>query len=288
MTRSAGGAGVGRAPQTLAAARIQGHSHRVASPPIPCQDSVLARFVGGAGAVLAVADGVSSSPLSEHGARFATEAVGHEAPRFVDALAKRRFTGKHAISLAEAVQNRWTRAVDDYLVSTEQSPGSNLCRDFACTLTIAVLFNKTVAVIGIGDGFVAASRRIAGTETKSYHLLLNQDRHGPFATHTATLADHDWRSHVRWCVLSDDHLSSIFVSSDGLEHVLLDDHRFRVGADEFETRVLGVNTGLLIVLDNLMSIADRPVDFKAALEKYPECVDAAGKGDDIGIAAVSW
>jgi hypothetical protein len=133
-------------------ASVQGSSH--AASGLPCQDAAIWRALPGGALVLAVADGAGSAAHSDVGAAAAVVAA-------VESL---------AASTGDAVAAGWPDAEDGWLtvmraacaaaVESVAGVAANAgapVREFATTLTCAVVAGPWLATAQIGDGLLVAS-----------------------------------------------------------------------------------------------------------------------------------
>jgi hypothetical protein len=130
-------------------ASVQGSSH--AASGLPCQDAAVWRTLPESGLVLAVADGAGSAPHSAEGAAAAVVAA---AESLAAAVAKPTdWPDDEAGWLA--MMNTAVAAAAEAVAAAAAGVGASL-REFATTLTCAVVAGPWLATAQIGDGVLVA------------------------------------------------------------------------------------------------------------------------------------
>jgi len=178
----------------------------------PCQDAV-ASLVTADGAVLAVADGAGSQPLSQHGARAAVLAA-------VEALG--RVLG--AEPLERALLGALFRARDAVVeaAAVRELPPQQL----ASTLSVAAVTPARVGVASVGDGV-----HVLRTTSGALELFAMAPA-GELANRTTFLTSRRFAERIVLDVRDADDVEALLLSSDGLDPLLVSgplDARFPYG-----------------------------------------------------------
>jgi Protein phosphatase 2C len=167
-----------------------------------CQDAVATAATVSGGAVLAVADGAGSRPLSQHGATAAaSDAV---------AFALRN----HAAAPAQTIVVEALRAARRAAEERATSLGVAL-EEIACTLSVAVIEKDMCAVAAVGDGVHVV--RFANGDLRPVAMGEVSD----FANLTHFLTQDEYESHLVVDSFPARDVDAMALSSDGLDSLFL-------------------------------------------------------------------
>lgn len=273
---------------SFGATALTGVSHLESDPPVECQDVVLAEIANKQCVLLAVADGLGSALHARYGASVAIEAVRDHGSSWAARLESEAPTRCASLlkDFIRDVRERWTEILTEGSSASERTAG---LYEYACTLTVAFVYPKMIACVGVGDGFIVVGRLSETPDKVSHHLILGQERSGRYANETSTLAGRDWRERTKCSIVLDPKVGAVVVSTDGLEECLLDDRRVCVAPGVYETRTIGVHGELLNRLRHCILTEATPAGaLESTLRAFPTVMDGEGKGDDVGLAMVAW
>lgn len=240
--------GTGRSPAaTWRAHGLSVRGYRHVRQGLPCQDAwgqACADSPGARITVLAVADGVSSRPRSEEGARLAirlvTSVFGRHLASFPTVPGEPGEPGEGG-ALARLQRDAFQEVADTFLAGTRELAGDRGGpADFATTLTVLALGPGWVGHTCLGDGFVV--QRAGETDgTPRFHLLPQPAPPGEYGNETTFLSSPDAASRVRIDCVRDDGVDGVLLSTDGLAQAALstaDGQRWPVPNRSFAASVL--------------------------------------------------
>jgi hypothetical protein len=177
---------------------------------LECQDAYRYAFEPSSGAlVLAVADGAGSRPRSAEGA---TLAVGMGVARLVEVFRER------GLPKSGAAWHALLRGEYEGIVSSFRGAIARLGPDpkeFAATLTLAVLAPPWVGIVRLGDGFVVARAR-DDSGADQLHLVSFPPPAGEYVNETFFLTSTEALREVEIDCVYDEGLTALLVASDGL------------------------------------------------------------------------
>lgn len=192
-------------PWRVVGAAVQGTSH--ARLGLPCQDAQDYRRMPGGGLLVAVADGAGSARLSQFGAQSAVQA-GLEALETVLGLT------------APARESTWRKTIW-YAFASARSAVSRLAkaegnrlREYATTLTIAVVSGGWLVTGQVGDGAVVALEAGGRLFSATY------PQKGEYANETHFLTQRDAHRHLSVRAFQCP-VDALAVMSDGLLRLAL-------------------------------------------------------------------
>lgn len=174
--------------------RRAGRTHRERR--VACQDAYAARETPDGRIVAAVADGLGSCRLSEHGSQAAVDAA-------VASLAACRSWTPRAL-------HRAFRVARSALARRAQELGAPI-HELATTLHLVGLAPQGIVAASIGDGAILAA------DPTPRILLPPED--SEYANHVVPITHEDWEDHLRIAVAS--HPGTTFLLTDGLTRLLL-------------------------------------------------------------------
>lgn len=131
------------------AGSVRGASHERGGE--PCQDTHVAAVIEsawGPGMVACVADGAGSASNSQHGSQIACDAISDKARRHFE-----REGGFQLVSRDDAIV--WCDHARMEIARRAEADGKQP-RDYACTLSVALLSERGTAFFQIGDGAIVA------------------------------------------------------------------------------------------------------------------------------------
>jgi serine/threonine protein phosphatase PrpC len=186
-------------------AAVEGISHQKLG--LPCQDALDYRITPGGALLVALADGAGSAQRADLGARCAVDAA-------LEALSVglEEVSGQDADALEDLVQNAFeaARCGLELLAEEEQQD----LRDFASTLTCAVVLPDRLAIGQLGDGAI-----VVRDEEGNYFTATRAQR-GEYANETYFLSQEDALEHLEIVVI-DGPVQALAAMSDGLTRLAL-------------------------------------------------------------------
>jgi Protein phosphatase 2C len=189
---------------------VQGYRHLVDGT--ECQDAHRSLFVPEVNAwILAVSDGAGSRPRAAEGSALA---AGVGVTAFASLLGTRGLpttSDGWRATLASGyttVLALFTRAV------AQLSPDE---RDFAATLSVAILAPPWVGLVSLGDGFVILQ---AGAEPR-LHLIALDERESEYSNETVFLTSSDAVDRGVITCVYDPQITGLVMSTDGLAPVAI-------------------------------------------------------------------
>jgi len=146
----------------------------------PCQDTFSWSHIPENGVVVALADGLSSKPCAETGARIGVEAV-------CEAVVS-AYRENNPIDQKVLIREAF-RIAHQKVMNEAERTGIN-SSSYGTTLIGAIFFNRRITVGHIGDGIVAGIQ-----EGKT--LIISEPGQSEYANETASLVQPDWETHLR-------------------------------------------------------------------------------------------
>lgn len=201
-------------------ASAQGDGHRLRGR--PCQDAFAAEEIsigpdGGRLHVLCVADGAGSQPRSAEGAHLA---VGVAVTALANLLSSRGVP-RHATEWRALMTEAFRLTHGHFLATVDVLGGGR--KQFATTLTLAVLSEQMLAWAAVGDGFIVV--RSGRGADGSLHLVDWEDKPensaGQTTTGTTFLTSAGALASMRNFAVFDSALTGVLLSTDGMEQPLL-------------------------------------------------------------------
>jgi hypothetical protein len=206
---------------SLAATVVQGHSHKRADPPVPCQDAGRGFFLPNGYPAIVVADGAGSSSASHLASAFCVEKLSEACAGAVAAIEKIG-TFSTATDIDKGyVQDQWHVLSRSLFADTRQALMDFAARDghanqhLYCTMILVIRTPAGFLSANIGDGRAGYYN---GQEAKP--LIV------PFMTFTAGatyfLIKEGWESVFRSYASFDEQADYFFASTDGCQQYLID------------------------------------------------------------------
>jgi hypothetical protein len=232
---------------------VVGQRHRLDQT--ECQDHGSAAYFGNDsdGALVAcVADGAGAAPHSRLGAQLAIQATMNQASDFV--ARHGTFARLRPADLAE-----WCafarRSIADVAESSQQP-----LRDFAATLSTAVIGSSHAAFFQIGDGAIVVRRRGAMG-------VVFWPQSGEYANDTNFVTSPDFKRHLQIRIVSGE-FSDAALLTDGIERLALQFESLTPHLPFFEPLFAGVRA------------ASSSASLTADLKKFLESRSVAARSDD--------
>ena len=192
----------------LAAAVVQGHSHKRTDPPVPCQDAGRGFFLPNGYPTIVVADGAGSSAASHLASAFCVEKLSEACTGAVAAIGKLGSSSTETDIEKGHVQDQWQVISRRLFADTRQAL-------LYCTLILVIRTPAGFLSANIGDGRAGYYN---GQETKP--LIV------PFMTFTAGatyfLIKEGWESVFRSYASFDTEADYFFAATDGCQQYLID------------------------------------------------------------------
>jgi hypothetical protein len=186
---------------------IQGYAHLTEGS--PCQDAYRQAKVG-TSLVLAVADGAGSRPRSAEGAAILVTA----ATDVVTSMLKAPGDPADGQLLKMRLPEAYARIRRRFLKQATLLAGEGQAGEFAATLVAAVVTDRLVGIIQVGDGFVV-TRTVNRQGVTSYHLLSRPEVGGQYSNETVFVTSSAAVHPVIECAV-EPGLTGIMLSTDGL------------------------------------------------------------------------
>lgn len=191
----------------IAAASVTGTSHLTVGA--GCQDShavVVVSAAEGDTLVMAVADGAGTARAGEIGASIAVQAICEQATEWLR-------SGRTCEDIDEDCAHTWLDGVREQIADRAAEAEADM-RDYACTLLAAVIGERYVAFMQIGDGAIVCRDKEPGWSWVFW------PQHGPYVNTTFFATDdtaHEAMAFSRGptCV------TELAMFSDGLENLAL-------------------------------------------------------------------
>jgi hypothetical protein len=185
---------------------IQGYAHLTEGS--PCQDAYRQATVGTT-ALLAVADGAGSRPRSAEGAAILVSLTID----VLTAMVKAPGDPGDAHLLKARLDQAWERIRGQFLEQVTVLAGQDRAGEFAATLVAAVVSDKLIGIIQVGDGFVVVRTR--NRRGQAYHHLLSRPTgDGQYSNETVFVTSAGARPVITCAV--DSGLTGVLLSTDGL------------------------------------------------------------------------
>jgi hypothetical protein len=146
--------------------------------------------------MIAVADGAGSAPRAAEGSQLAVAAAVYWAGRGITDPAS-------ILSRARTCLRTW-------------AGGTDAMRDFATTLSVAILNQRTLRVAQVGDGAVVVLDDAGGLD------LLRASDDAEYLNETVFLTSRHWREQLACATRPARGISGVAVLSDGLQLLALD------------------------------------------------------------------
>jgi serine/threonine protein phosphatase PrpC len=186
-------------------AAVQGISHQKLD--LPCQDALDYRIFPGGVLLIALADGAGSAERADLGARCAVDSA-------LEALSSglEEASNQDAAILEDLMQNAFAaaRCGLELLADEEQQD----LRDFATTLTCAVVLPGRLAIGQIGDGAIVVR------DGSGSYLTATRAQRGEYANETYFLSQEEALEHVEVQVI-EGPIQALAAMSDGLTRLAL-------------------------------------------------------------------
>ena len=224
---------------------------------------------GGREVVLAVADGAGGARRGGDGAELLLELLDAGLRGAVPP------TGESPDTICDWT-NQLLRDVIESARTVISGAGGDLA-DYAATFGICFVGLSEIAIAAIGDVF-ACVRREGRPDDLKVVLRPNRDS---LRSGVRFFTAPDWAAHVFSVVVADPHLDAVFLSSDGLEDVVLE---FAYPPAGSTVRDANAQPTRVYVVPDILRRADEGVD-AVGLEAeiaVPAILDT--KGDDVGFA----
>jgi hypothetical protein len=186
---------------------IQGYAHLKEGS--PCQDAYRQATVGSS-LVLAVADGAGSRPRSAEGAAILVTA----ATEVLTSMLRAPGDQSDAQLLKVRLPAAYERIRGRFLKQATLLGGEGQAGEFAATLVAAVVTERLIGIIQVGDGFVV-TRTVNRLGKTSYHLLSRPEVGGQYSNETVFVTSSAATDPVTECVV-ETGLTGIMLSTDGL------------------------------------------------------------------------
>ena len=190
----------------VSAASQQGYAH--IRDEIPNQDFHAIDMVKdfeGESLVLAVADGAGSAPFSDEGSRIAAKTT---VERLVHRIRKRPVASVKNHLIRSELRNAVKRSRSE--ISQYAKKEGKDSRDFATTLLAAVINEKTLATIHIGDGAI-----IIKGSTGEYRVV-SEPQGGEYANETYFITSQNFPK-AKITITSNPDVAAIFLITDGIQ-----------------------------------------------------------------------
>ena len=195
----------GETPWHVIGAAVQGTAHRKAG--LPCQDVYMVLLLPGGSLLVAVADGAGTAELADQGARCAVEQLMHNLSSALEENPPEDESGWTGLVFQayQNTQNELFRLADEL---------DRPVRDFATTLTCAMVVDPWFVVGQLGDGAVVAQE--PGGELFS----VTQAQRGEYANETFFLTQDEGLHRLEIYALNQ-RVNALAVMSDGLTRLAL-------------------------------------------------------------------
>jgi hypothetical protein len=186
---------------------VAGTSHRRNGQ--PCQDFCLVKAIDASpesALVLVSADGSGSAARAQQGAQMACEGL-------MEAVLADLERGQAVSNIDEPQVRRWFQKVRDKIDATAEEHKVP-CRDFACTLLLAVVGESAAAFAQLGDGGIVRA------EGERY-VPVFWPQTGEYANTTNFVTDSTYDQHLQFQVHAA-RVDELAVFTDGLQAVALE------------------------------------------------------------------
>lgn len=185
---------------------VRGASHERGGE--PCQDSHVARvvdFSGRGGLIACVADGAGSASQSQHGSRIACDAIAEKAAQHLA-----REGGFQNATRDDVLV--WCNHARAQIGERAEADGRRP-RDYACTLSAALVADAGSLFFQIGDGAIVARR-------SGCYGVVFWPQSGEYANSTNFLTQEGYQDRVEFVALPT-AFSEVALFTDGLERLAL-------------------------------------------------------------------
>jgi hypothetical protein len=202
----------------FASASVTGTSH--AGSGTGCQDAHAVLIIpadGGDVLVIAVSDGAGTARAGDIGAIVATQAICEQAAEWFH-------SGRRCEEIDHALAREWLNGAREQIADRAAEAEADM-RDYACTLLVAVVGEKHVAFLQIGDGAIVCR------DQEPDWAWVFWPQHGPYVNTTYFATDDLAHTQLQFSCGSR-RITEIAMFSDGLENLALH-HPTRSAHDPF-------------------------------------------------------